>query len=103
MFYSTGHGTSKGISKGTFTDSTFPPREVSLTGLNIQIKLRLFQIDIDDIFVGKNRLLPTDVDALLESQKQIRKMVPDFRYNLGFSGGVFKTGNYDEQVTQGLK
>ena len=58
-----------------------------------------FQIDIDDIFVGKNRLLPSDVDALLESQKRIQKMVPGFRYNLGFSGGVFKTGNYEEQVT----
>ena len=58
-----------------------------------------FQIDIDDIFVGKNRLLPSDVDALLESQKRIQKMVPGFRYNLGFSGGVFKTGNYEEQVS----
>ena len=25
-------------------------------------------------------------------------MVPGFKYNLGFSGGVFKTGNYDEQI-----
>ena len=25
-------------------------------------------------------------------------MVPGFRYNLGFSGGVFKSGNYEEQV-----
>ncbi len=66
---------------------------------SIKISLtRYVQIDIDDIFVGKNRLLSSDVQALLDSQKRIQKMVPGFKYNLGFSGGVFKTGNYEEQI-----
>jgi hypothetical protein len=34
------------------------------------------QIDIDDIFVGKNRLNFYDVHALIESQKRIQKLIP---------------------------
>jgi heparan sulfate N-deacetylase/N-sulfotransferase NDST2 len=45
-------------------------------------------------------LLPGDVKALVDSQKRLQAMIPGFRYNLGFSGGVFKTGNYDEQVPE---
>lgn len=48
---------------------------------------RYILVDIDDVFVGKNRLLPDDVAALLESQKRLEAMVPGFKYNLGFSGG----------------
>ena len=47
-------------------------------------------IDIDDIFVGKDRMTTGDVQALLESQNTLSKLIPGFRYNLGFSGGSFK-------------
>ncbi|TRY79158.1 hypothetical protein TCAL_07047 [Tigriopus californicus] len=49
-------------------------------------------VDIDDIFVGRNRLYPDDVRALIDSQKRIRELVPGFTYNLGFSGGYFRHG-----------
>ena len=39
-----------------------------------------------------------NLKLIQESQKRIQTMVPGFKYNLGFSGGVFKTGNYDEQI-----
>ena len=53
---------------------------------------RYLMVDIDDVFVGKNRLTVSDVDHMMESQKRIRQMVPGFRYNIGFSGNSFKTG-----------
>jgi heparan sulfate N-deacetylase/N-sulfotransferase NDST2 len=46
-------------------------------------------IDIDDVFVGTTRFVPSDVAELLASQKRIAAMVPGFRYNLGFSGGFY--------------
>lgn len=46
-------------------------------------------VDIDDVFVGKNRFQPDDVRALVESQTRLAAMVPGFTYNLGFSGGEF--------------
>lgn len=50
---------------------------------------RYILVDIDDVFVGKNRFHPEDVNALVKSQGRLREMVPGFRYNLGFSGGQF--------------
>ena len=56
-------------------------------------------MDIDDVFVGKNRLLLTDAKELLASQARIRKNhVPGFRYNLGFSGRSFRTGSEAENL-----
>eukprot|EP00095_Tigriopus_kingsejongensis_P012066 maker-scaffold60_size442463-snap-gene-0.29 protein:Tk12066 transcript:maker-scaffold60_size442463-snap-gene-0.29-mRNA-1 annotation:"heparan sulfate n-deacetylase n-sulfotransferase" len=63
---------------------------------------RYVLVDIDDIFVGKNRLYPDDVHALIESQTRIRKMVPGFTYNLGFSGGYFHHGNRLENAGDDL-
>ena len=59
---------------------------------------RYVQVDIDDVFVGKNRLLLTDVKRLVESQEKIRRIVPGFRYNLGFSGRSFKSGSEAENM-----
>ena len=50
-------------------------------------------MDIDDVFVGKNRLLVTDVKRMIDSQRKIEKSVPGFRYNLGFSGKSFRSGH----------
>jgi len=59
---------------------------------------RHIQVDIDDVFVGKNRLLLTDVKRMLESQETIANIVPGFRYNLGFSGRSFKSGSEAENM-----
>ncbi len=56
-------------------------------------------VDIDDVFVGKHRLLPEDVDTLLQSQQRLASLVPGFKYNLGFSGGFFlKEGSSKEEL-----
>ncbi|CAB4057409.1 NDST2 [Lepeophtheirus salmonis] len=47
-------------------------------------------IDVDDIFVGKNRLSPSDVRELVISQDKLRKNIYGFKYNLGFSGYYFR-------------
>ena len=54
-------------------------------------------IDIDDIFVGKDRMTTGDVQALLASQNTLSKLIPGFRYNLGFSGGSFKLKSSTEE------
>ncbi|CAG5121840.1 unnamed protein product, partial [Candidula unifasciata] len=61
---------------------------------------RLLQVDIDDIFVGNTgiRTLVKDAQAMVASQQKIRKLVPGFTYNLGFSGGYYMTGNKEEQA-----
>ena len=58
---------------------------------------RAVLVDIDDIFVGQARLVPSDVAALVESQTALQRLVQGFRYNLGFSGKYFLNGNQEEQ------
>nr|XP_002120286.1 bifunctional heparan sulfate N-deacetylase/N-sulfotransferase 4 [Ciona intestinalis] len=55
---------------------------------------RYFQIDIDDVFVGipDTRLLISDVNALLNFQSQLRKNIPGFSFQLGFSGKFIYSG-----------
>ena len=59
---------------------------------------RYIQIDIDDIFVGERgtRLRPVDVDALIDFQKRIQFLIPDFKFNLGFSGKFYHRGFPEE-------
>ncbi|KAJ1528835.1 hypothetical protein ONE63_007209 [Megalurothrips usitatus] len=59
---------------------------------------RFLLVDIDDIFVGERgtRLRQDDVKALLVSQARIQRMVPGFRFNLGFSGKYFHHGFPEE-------
>lgn len=59
---------------------------------------RALLVDIDDIFVGEKgtRLKTNDVQALLDTQERISKMVPGFKFNLGFSGKYFHHGTYEE-------
>lgn len=59
---------------------------------------RYIQIDIDDIFVGERgtRMKPADVDALMDFQQRLQMLIPDFRFNLGFSGKYYHRGLPEE-------
>ncbi|RXG57536.1 Bifunctional heparan sulfate N-deacetylase/N-sulfotransferase [Armadillidium vulgare] len=62
----------------------------------ISVSLRRYiLVDIDDIFVGPkgNRITPDDVQAMLDSQERLKKSVPGFQFNLGFSGKFFQKGS----------
>ncbi|XP_038652160.1 bifunctional heparan sulfate N-deacetylase/N-sulfotransferase 1b [Scyliorhinus canicula] len=76
-----------------------------LTGKRLSLSLdRYILVDIDDIFVGKEgtRMKAGDVKALLETQKQLRVHVPDFTFNLGFSGKFYYTGTDEEDQGDNL-
>ncbi|KAL0840189.1 hypothetical protein ABMA28_015479 [Loxostege sticticalis] len=55
---------------------------------------RWILVDIDDIFVGERgtRLHEEDVQALMASQAALQRLVPGFRFNLGFSAKYFHHG-----------
>ncbi|XP_048485283.1 bifunctional heparan sulfate N-deacetylase/N-sulfotransferase [Plutella xylostella] len=59
---------------------------------------RWILVDIDDIFVGERgtRLHVEDVKALLASQAALQRLVPGFRFNLGFSAKYFHRGTAPE-------
>ncbi|XP_043925306.1 bifunctional heparan sulfate N-deacetylase/N-sulfotransferase 1 [Protopterus annectens] len=70
-----------------------------LTGKRLSLSLdRYILVDIDDIFVGKEgtRMKKSDVKALLDTQNELRVHVPNFTFNLGFSGKFFHTGTDEE-------
>ncbi|KAI7688136.1 hypothetical protein SSS_08178 [Sarcoptes scabiei] len=55
---------------------------------------RYIQIDIDDIFVGEKgtRMKKSDVESLIDFQDRLRMFVPNFTFNLGYSGKYFHRG-----------
>ncbi|XP_035387276.1 bifunctional heparan sulfate N-deacetylase/N-sulfotransferase 2 [Electrophorus electricus] len=55
-------------------------------------------VDVDDIFVGKEgtRMKVSDVKALLNTQNKLRTLVPNFTFNLGFSGKFYHAGTEEE-------
>ena len=59
---------------------------------------RYVLVDIDDIFVGAARLVPSDVHAMVKSQEEMTRLVTGFQYNLGFSGKYFKNGGDEENA-----
>ncbi|KAB5555652.1 hypothetical protein PHYPO_G00036570 [Pangasianodon hypophthalmus] len=70
-----------------------------LTGRRLSLSLdRFLLVDVDDIFVGKEgtRMKVADVEALLHTQTKLRALVPNFTFNLGFSGKFFHTGTDEE-------
>ncbi|XP_064423045.1 bifunctional heparan sulfate N-deacetylase/N-sulfotransferase 1 [Latimeria chalumnae] len=70
-----------------------------LTGKRLSLSLdRYILVDIDDIFVGKEgtRMKAEDVKALLQTQNGLRVHVPNFTFNLGFSGKFFHAGTEEE-------
>ncbi|XP_047408282.1 bifunctional heparan sulfate N-deacetylase/N-sulfotransferase 2 isoform X2 [Sciurus carolinensis] len=85
-----GHGLSFWLHKLVFVDAV-----AYLTGKRLCLDLdRYILVDIDDIFVGKEgtRMKVTDVEALLTTQNKLRTLVPNFTFNLGFSGKFYHTG-----------
>lgn len=42
------------------------------------------------------RIRPEDVKALISTQNRLASMVPNFRFNLGYSGKYFHHGNSEE-------
>ncbi|KAL4631345.1 bifunctional heparan sulfate N-deacetylase/N-sulfotransferase 1 [Arapaima gigas] len=76
-----------------------------LTGKRLSLSLdRYLLVDIDDIFVGKEgtRMKVSDVKALLETQNYLRTYVPNFTFNLGFSGKFFHAGTEEEDLGDDL-
>lgn len=66
---------------------------------------RIIQIDIDDIFVGPSglRLKQTDVHSLIRFQNYLNENFfnmsnEKFKFNLGFSGFHFCSGDYHENL-----
>ncbi|KAK7111905.1 hypothetical protein V1264_011458 [Littorina saxatilis] len=61
---------------------------------------RYIQVDIDDIFVGKEgvRVKVEDVMAMLSSQKYLQTVMEGFHFNLGFSGRFYLHGNAEEDA-----
>lgn len=59
---------------------------------------RRIVVDIDDIFVGKAgiRMTKEDVRAMVSVQAKLQEHVPGFHFNLGYSGGMFLSGNDEE-------
>lgn len=60
--------------------------------------VRYLLIDVDDIFVGEQgtRMKPIDVEALISAQDRFKRLVPGFRFNLGFSGKFYHKGSPEE-------
>ncbi|XP_055782585.1 bifunctional heparan sulfate N-deacetylase/N-sulfotransferase 1-like isoform X1 [Salvelinus fontinalis] len=76
-----------------------------LSGKRLSLSLeRHLLVDIDDIFVGKEgtRMKVKDVKALLETQRALRNNVPNFTFNLGFSGKFFHAGSDEEDLGDDL-
>ncbi|XP_041036669.1 bifunctional heparan sulfate N-deacetylase/N-sulfotransferase 4 [Carcharodon carcharias] len=70
-----------------------------LSGKKLTLSLeRCILVDVDDIFVGKEgtRMNVNDVKALLETQNLLRTQVPNFTFNLGYSGKFHHTGTLAE-------
>ncbi|XP_062859780.1 bifunctional heparan sulfate N-deacetylase/N-sulfotransferase 2 [Trichomycterus rosablanca] len=70
-----------------------------LTGRRLSLSLdRFLLVDVDDIFVGKEgtRMKVADVEALLHTQNKLCTLVPNFTFNLGFSGKFYHTGTDEE-------
>ncbi|KAI8794060.1 bifunctional heparan sulfate N-deacetylase/N-sulfotransferase 3 [Biomphalaria glabrata] len=59
---------------------------------------RYIQVDVDDIFVGKEgiRMKVSDVEALVAAQERLEKEIDGFQFNLGYSGGFFLFGTDEE-------
>ncbi|KAK8384674.1 hypothetical protein O3P69_014327 [Scylla paramamosain] len=72
---------------------------LSLGRISLSLE-RYILVDIDDIFVAKKgvRMTTDDVKALLDSQWRLRELVPEWRFNLGFSGKYYQNGYPEENA-----
>ncbi|XP_067239310.1 bifunctional heparan sulfate N-deacetylase/N-sulfotransferase 1 [Chanodichthys erythropterus] len=95
-----GHNLSFWLHKLVFVDAVS-----FLTAKRLSLSLdRFILVDIDDIFVGKEgtRMKVADVKALVETQNELRRSIPDFTFNLGFSGKFFHAGTDEEDLGDDL-
>ncbi|XP_048058702.1 bifunctional heparan sulfate N-deacetylase/N-sulfotransferase 1 [Megalobrama amblycephala] len=95
-----GHNLSFWLHKLVFVDAMS-----FLTAKRLSLSLdRFILVDIDDIFVGKEgtRMKVADVKALVETQNELRRSIPDFTFNLGFSGKFFHAGTDEEDLGDDL-
>ncbi|XP_043917595.1 bifunctional heparan sulfate N-deacetylase/N-sulfotransferase 3-like [Protopterus annectens] len=70
-----------------------------LSGNKLSLSLeRYIQVDIDDIFVGKEgtRMKINDVKALLSQQNLLHAEVTRITFSLGFSGNFYHIGTFQE-------
>ena len=93
------------IMKSLFIDSI---RYLSKEEIDIGLE-RYVQIDIDDIFVGPtgSRMIPDDVFELIKVQEEIsinyfHHNNFKFKFNLGFCGSYYQTGNQLENEADRL-
>ncbi|KAK7140938.1 hypothetical protein R3I93_015170 [Phoxinus phoxinus] len=95
-----GHNLSFWLHKLVFVDAVS-----FLTANRLSLSLdRFILVDIDDIFVGKEgtRMKVSDVKALVDTQNELRRSIPDFTFNLGFSGKFFHSGTDEEDLGDDL-
>ncbi|XP_026862982.2 bifunctional heparan sulfate N-deacetylase/N-sulfotransferase 1a [Electrophorus electricus] len=95
-----GHGLLFWLHKLAFVDAV-----AFLTAKRLALALdRYVLVDIDDIFVGKEgtRMKAADVEALVETQHELRKSIPNFTFNLGFSGKFYHAGTDEEDLGDDL-
>uniref|UniRef100_A0AAR2LXC2 Bifunctional heparan sulfate N-deacetylase/N-sulfotransferase 1 n=1 Tax=Pygocentrus nattereri TaxID=42514 RepID=A0AAR2LXC2_PYGNA len=95
-----GHNLAFWLHKLVFVDAV-----AFLTAKRLSLSLdRYVLVDIDDIFVGKEgtRMKVSDVKALLEMQNELRASIPNFTFNLGFSGKFFHAGTDEEDLGDDL-
>ncbi|KAG9281193.1 bifunctional heparan sulfate N-deacetylase/N-sulfotransferase 1 [Astyanax mexicanus] len=95
-----GHNLAFWLHKLVFVDAV-----AFLTAKRLSLSLdRYVLVDIDDIFVGKEgtRMKVSDVKALLETQNELRKSIPNFTFNLGFSGKFYHAGTDEEDLGDDL-
>ena len=71
------------------------------TGMSAYSLERYLFVDIDDVFLAKTELkmLERDVNRIVESQNIIERIIPGFKYNLGYCGSFYESG--DESTKQG--
>ncbi|XP_036431550.1 bifunctional heparan sulfate N-deacetylase/N-sulfotransferase 1 [Colossoma macropomum] len=95
-----GHNLAFWLHKLVFVDAV-----AFLTAKRLSLSLdRYVLVDIDDIFVGKEgtRMKVSDVKALLETQNELRTSIPNFTFNLGFSGKFYHAGTDEEDLGDDL-
>jgi heparan sulfate N-deacetylase/N-sulfotransferase NDST2 len=70
----------------------------------LNLTTRWIQIDIDDIFVAPpgSKLKESDVEAMINAQKQFQSIMNGFQFNLGFCGSYYQKGLMSEKIADKL-
>ena len=72
---------------------------VTSGALGFSLQRRIL-IDIDDIFVAPygTKIKPDDVTAMINFQDRMRKRIPGFKFNLGFSANFYEKSSVDLEI-----